>query len=80
MCNEYLVTEYHIIQDQLKGRLRLTIGERKTLGGEINPWQIRNRNGTGSINSTLGEKNEAGAMIVLSGRWPTWGIPSAIKR
>ena len=29
--NEYLVTENQILRDQLKGRLRLTDGERKTL-------------------------------------------------
>ena len=30
--NEYLVTENRILRSQIKGRLRLTDGERKTLG------------------------------------------------
>ena len=30
--NEYLVTENRILRNQLKGRLRLTDGERKALG------------------------------------------------
>ena len=29
--NEYLVTENHILRDQLKGRIRLSDGERKAL-------------------------------------------------
>ncbi len=117
--NEYLVTENRVLRNQLKGGLRLTDGERKTLADigrrlgkkaldevanivrpeTILAWHRRfiARKFDGSKNKTppgrprmeaeletlivrFAKENRSWAMIVLSARWPTWGIRLAIRQ
>ena len=60
--NEYLVTENRILRDQIKGRIRLSDGERKTLA---------------EIGQKLGKKALAGSGHDRQARHDSWLAPQA---
>ena len=75
--NEYLVAENRILRNQIRGRLRLTDGERRTLaeiGKQLGKKALEEVANIVRPETILGWRTSPGATVGLSELWQTSGM------